>query len=82
MKRCPECERTFTNSTLTDCLNDGAALVEGIPAPPPYFRAPVAGRLDYLAAGSARRAPRLPVPDVPEIWNTATYSEPAHTVVD
>ena len=42
MKRCPECGRTFTNNTLVNCLNDGAVLVEDVPAPPPYFGAPAA----------------------------------------
>lgn len=36
MKHCPECGRTFTNSTLTDCLSDGTPLVEDAAAPPAY----------------------------------------------
>jgi len=40
MKRCPECGRTFTNSTLAFCLNDGTALVEDTPQTPPYYGAP------------------------------------------
>ncbi len=40
MKRCPECGRTFTNNTLTNCLNDGAALVEDVPDTASYYGAP------------------------------------------
>jgi TolB-like protein/Tfp pilus assembly protein PilF len=34
MKRCPECRRDYHDETLSYCLEDGAALVSGIPDDP------------------------------------------------
>ncbi|MCA1588960.1 MAG: hypothetical protein LC730_00970, partial [Acidobacteria bacterium] len=34
MKRCPECRRDYYDETLLYCLEDGAALVSGVPDEP------------------------------------------------
>ena len=69
MKRCPECGRTFTNNTLTSCLNDGATLVEDAPAPPPYFGAPAEMPPSSAEMPSAETAPAFSLPP-----DTKTYT--------
>ncbi len=34
MKRCPECRRDYYDDTLSFCLEDGSALVSGVPDEP------------------------------------------------
>ncbi len=63
MKRCPACGRTFTNNTLVNCLNDGTALVEDVPAPPPYLGAPSAAPQSFA---------ETPPSEAP---GTATYTD-------
>lgn len=35
MKRCPNCQRTYTDNSLSYCLHDGTQLIEEV-VPPPY----------------------------------------------
>ncbi len=61
MKRCPECGRTFTNSTLLNCLNDGTALMEDVPTPLPYFgAAPAAPPNAFETPPNAAETPDTP----------------------
>ena len=71
MKRCPACGRTFTNNTLVNCLNDGTALVEDAPAPPPYFGASPAAPLSAETPPSFTETP----PSFTETPGTATYTD-------
>ncbi len=70
MKRCPTCGRTFTNNSLTDCLNDGTPLVEDVPTSSAY---PEEASRDYSeevsftdfeedAPGSASSQPAFQLP--------------------
>lgn len=69
MKRCPACGRAFTNNTLINCLNDGTALVEDVPAPPPYFGAapPNFAETPSLDPSAAKTYTNTPLSAIPEL---------------
>jgi hypothetical protein len=60
MKRCPTCNRTYTDEALAFCPNDGTPLVGVAPTPP--YQQPAAAPPPYQAAGQQyypQNAPRM-----------------------
>ncbi|HKS29975.1 MAG TPA: hypothetical protein VJS44_19290 [Pyrinomonadaceae bacterium] len=75
MKRCPRCSRTYTDDTLSYCLDDGTRLIGGYdadatqvnPFPPASPTAPTV----------AYQAPTLPSPGPPPPATQPAFNEPA-----
>ncbi|HEX8491921.1 MAG TPA: family 16 glycoside hydrolase [Pyrinomonadaceae bacterium] len=84
MKRCPTCNRTYTDDALSFCLDDGALLAN---APPPPNYDPNA-TLAYPAARDTSGAPTqvfpsqqppqqvVPTPQPTPSWGPAPYAPP------
>src|SRR4030095_10963902 len=83
MRRCPKCNRTFTDPSLGFCTDDGSALeryenlfgseraTEVLPGPPPTQYSPP--RQTGPAGGAYPNAPPRPQPygwadDTPQVW--------------
>jgi len=53
MKRCPTCQRTYTDASLNFCLEDGTPLSDAAPSPPPaeihHQPAPLLNQVDPMA---------------------------------
>ncbi|MEO8435758.1 MAG: hypothetical protein ABI596_12740, partial [Pyrinomonadaceae bacterium] len=54
MKRCPNCQRTYTDESLSYCLHDGTPLA-GADVPPPPYHPP-----SYNAGAPDASPPSLP----------------------
>ncbi len=67
MKRCPTCSRTFTDSNLSFCIEDGTPL---IPVSPAQDETTIVGQ----SSGAAGEIP--PTPYQPPDWRTPDYRPP------
>jgi len=84
MKRCPTCNRTFTDQSLGFCIEDGSILVRDespealdsqataiFPGPPPTVQMPPPRATDRMASAFPKAPPR------PEPYGWANESPPA-----
>lgn len=67
MKRCPTCNKTFTDTNLSFCIDDGTPLV------------PVADDETTVVSPSAGSQPNEPPPYKPRDWQTLPYQPPSYT---
>ena len=67
MKRCPTCNKTFTDANLSFCIDDGTPLV------------PIADDEATVVSPSAASQSNEPPPYKPRDWQTLPYQPPGYT---
>ena len=80
MKRCPQCNRTFTDDALSFCLDDGSPLASVSAPPPPDLSATV----QYNPPRDTSAQPTMafrpsqmpPPPTAPPAWSSAPMPQP------
>src|SRR2546423_3602599 len=85
MKRCPTCQRTYTDDTLRFCLEDGATLLGGAPvssdpmastlldSPPQNTGGDRSAPTEVLHSGPTSNNPASPT----QSWGTPNVSQPS-----
>jgi hypothetical protein len=81
MKRCPQCNRTFTDDALSFCLDDGSPLASVGAAPPPDMGATVQYPVPRDTSAqptmmSYRPSQMPPPPPTPPAWSPAAIPQP------